>query len=254
MLLNKQEYQAMFEVEDQLWWYKILHKKVIDNILIKFETTKEISILDAGCGTGGLLLNLQKAGFNNIFGFDFNQNAVDFTNSRGFKVMQQDITKLEGMYLPNTFDVIICNDVLYQFEENEIIAIIKNLAFFLKSNGIIISNNNAFEVFRGTHDIAVGSKKRFTKTDFKSYIENQNLQISFSTYWSFLLSPIILSVRLIQKLQLKLGLINIEKITSDLAMPSVLLNKIFFNIVKIEEKVSNYFPFGSSLFLVLEKK
>ena len=59
MLNKKEEYKKMSIVEQSHWWYKILHKLVLDT-LIQHLPSKDSIILDAGCGSGGLInyLNL----------------------------------------------------------------------------------------------------------------------------------------------------------------------------------------------------
>ncbi|MCF8326180.1 MAG: class I SAM-dependent methyltransferase [Leadbetterella sp.] len=255
MLINSEEYCAMFEVEEKLWWYKILHEKVISEINSFANGNKEIKILDAGCGTGGLLLKLQDAAYKNIQGFDFNDDAVAFSKSRGLNVQKLDITHLQRVFEKESFDVIVSDDVLYQFEDEVIEKTISSIVDIIKPNGVFITNNNAFEIFRGTHDIAVGSKKRFVLKDFKAYLSQiKAVSISKHHYWSLFLSPLILVVRLIQKLQLKLNLVDLENIKSDVEMPSEFMNNLFYNICKFERKILKKSPFGSSLFLVIKKE
>lgn len=255
MLINSEEYRAMFEVEEKLWWYKILHEKVISEINSFSKGNKQIKILDAGCGTGGLLMKLQSAGYQNIQGFDFNDDAVVFSKSRGLNVQKMDITNLQGVFEKGSFDVIVSDDVFYQFEDEVIEKTISSIVDILKPNGIFITNNNAFEIFRGTHDIAVGSKKRFVLKDFQSYLSKiKAVSISTHHYWSLFLSPLILVVRLVQKLKLKLDLVDLENIKSDVEMPSEFMNNLFYNICRTESKILKNSPFGSSLFLVIKKK
>lgn len=254
MLLNSEEYQAMFEVEENLWWYKILHKRVLDEVL-SYSKNKDVKILDAGCGTGGLLLQLKKHGFYNVSGFDFNDDAVFFSKNRGHDVQKMDITNLKNKFELNSFDIIISNDVLYQFEDNEIENALNNILSFLKPNGIFITNNNSFNAFRGIHDIAVGSKKRFVLQDFKKYLKNLNQgHIIKSLYWPFLLSPFLLIIRQVQNLKIRLKIIDINIIKSDVEMPSTIINQILYLISSIEMKLLKRAPFGSSLFMVIKKK
>ena len=118
-----------------------------------------------------------------------------------------------------------------------------------------ISNNQAFEVFRGTHDIAVGSKIRFTKTDFEEYLEIVNkLQIDEWHYWSYLLSPLIATTRFIQRIQLILGWVKPSEAKSYIGKVPKLINTLLYSCVNLEEKLIPNAPFGSSLFLVLKKK
>jgi SAM-dependent methyltransferase len=254
MINNFNEYKLMYQVENQHWWYKVLHEKVLTAIQSKYNQNKEIKILDAGCGTGGLLDFLSKNGYKNIQGFDFSMDAVNFCKQRNLKVQQIDILDFETYFDDFEFDVIINNDVYCQFENFEITDILKNFEKKLHSNGVLISNNNAFEVFYGTHDIIVGSKKRFKKIDFQMFTQNLDLKIEYANYWSLFLSPLILTVRLLHRLKLKLGLVDLKNLKSDIALPSNFVNRFLYKIVKIEEKILKNNLFGSSIFLIFTKQ
>ncbi|RYU97202.1 class I SAM-dependent methyltransferase [Emticicia agri] len=254
MLSSREEYQMMYDSEEKLWWYKILHEKILKEIKSKFAEDKSINILDAGCGTGGLMSFLIQHGYKNIEGFDFSKDAVSFCKERKLKVQHIDVTNFDLEFVDSSFDVIINDDVLYQFEDNIIVKALKNLERKLKSNGILISNNNAFDIFYGTHDIAVGGLQRFTKSDFEKYLTQTGLKIFRYSYWSLFLSPLILSVRLLQQFQLKFNLINRAEIKSDVSVPGNFVNNILYKIVKVEEKIFTNGGFGSSLFLVMIKK
>src|SRR5690606_23388219 len=119
----------------------------------------------------------------------------------------------------------------------------------------IISNNQALNAFHGIHDIAVGAKKRFSRKDFlhNSVIES-SAEIKNLTYWSFLLAPLIFTIRFSQRVKLKfIGASNIE-ITSDVKLPSNFINQLFYKLVRLESKLPFRSPFGSSLFVVLQKR
>ena len=254
MLSSRQEYQMMYDSEEKLWWYKILHEKILSEIVNEFGNKKKMKILDAGCGTGGLMQFLIKQGYSDIEGFDFSDDAVNFCKERKLKVQKIDLTNFDPEFIDSNFDVIINNDVLYQFENDVIVRAIKNLERKLKPEGILISNNNAFDIFYGTHDIAVGGLKRFTKSDFEKYLLHTNLKIRHHSYWSLFLSPLILAVRLFQQYQLKFNLIDKSGIKSDVRVPGKFLNSTMYKIVKWEEKIFRKGVFGSSLFLVMAKK
>lgn len=252
MLINYEEYQAMFEVEDRMWWYKTLHDRVIHELKSGSPDYRNLRVLDAGCGTGGLLTRLRAEGVNAIEGFDYNEHAVEFSKSRGLPVSRKDITAFH--YPPESFDVIISDDVLYQFDDPELLEALRCIHRALKPGGIFITNNNAFSVFGGIHDIAVGSKRRFVRADFDRFLAAfPDFRIVKATYWSLFLSPLILGVRLFQKLQLRLGWVKAEEVRSDVSLPSEGVNNFLYRVCTLERSLLKRSPFGSSLFLVIRK-
>lgn len=252
MLINYDEYRMMYEAEEKLWWYKVLHEKVLKVITENFGNNKQIKILDAGCGTGGLMSFLAGNGYSNIEGFDFSADAVSFCNERKLNVKQIDITDFDKFFEDSVFDVIINNDVVYQFDNLTIQNIFYSFQKKIKHTGIIITNNNAFKIFYGTHDIAVGGKQRFSMNNFEEIFKPLSLIIIYYSYWSWILSPLILSVRLLQQIQLKFNLINLKNVKSDVVVPSSYVNNILYRLVKLEERILKKGFFGSSLFMVLQ--
>ena len=47
------EYARMDAVEDHMWWYRALHRRLVAAL-----AGRDGCVLDAGCGTGGLLARL----------------------------------------------------------------------------------------------------------------------------------------------------------------------------------------------------
>ncbi len=253
MLANQNEYRMMFEAEEKLWWYKILHEKAYSQIVEVFGDNKNLKILDAGCGTGGMMVFLLNKGYQNIEGFDYSIDAVNFCKERNLSVQQIDISDFENRFANLTFDVIINNDVVYQFEDASIRGIYKTFQQILKTDGLLITNNNAFNVFYGTHDIAVGGKQRFKLANFQQITNGFSFEIIYHSYWSWVLAPLILIVRLFQQFQIKLKLIDLKNIKSDVSVPSSFINNLLYRIVKFEEKFFTKGFFGSSLFIVYRK-
>ena len=70
----------------------------------------EDSILDVGCGGGGLLISLYKNGFKNLTGIDpYNKEDIDYG---GFKIYKKQVFDLNGQY-----DFIMLNHVFEHIEE-----------------------------------------------------------------------------------------------------------------------------------------
>lgn len=52
--MRNEEYEAMARVEHTLWWYRGLRNNVTA-LLAAHRRTRNLIVLDAGCGTGGIL-------------------------------------------------------------------------------------------------------------------------------------------------------------------------------------------------------
>ncbi|MCF0071462.1 class I SAM-dependent methyltransferase [Dyadobacter sp. CY261] len=252
MIDNRLEYQRMYETERKLWWYQVLHGKVLRQIRKHFGTTgADLKILDAACGTGGLLSFLKEKGYSNLRGFDYSRHATDFSNERGLNVVFGDLRNVDAFEPGETFDIITCNDALYFLTDEEIIEALIAFRNRLDSNGLIIVNIHAFEAFSGTHDLAVGSSRRFKLAQFEAFSQAAGLRIDYSTYWPFALSLPILAVRQWQNYQIRNKKVNVEELDSDVEYPGDAVNAILKTITKAESAILSKAPFGSSLFMTM---
>ena len=52
------EYQLMDALEQEFWWYRGLHAVIVERLL-QLNLPAQAKVLDAGCGTGGMLVHWQ---------------------------------------------------------------------------------------------------------------------------------------------------------------------------------------------------
>src|SRR3954464_5093969 len=101
----------MYEAEDIHWWYRGLRGAIFALLRLDRQKGRNPAILDAGCGTGGILAALHEAGFTNTEGFDYSETALLFCKERGLaNVRQGSIMAIP--FPPNSFDIAISCDVL----------------------------------------------------------------------------------------------------------------------------------------------
>ena len=78
------------------------------SVLKKYVLSKNSKILDAGCGTGLVGIELKKYGYSNIDGVDFSQNMLDLVPQGIYKKIEKvDLNKLLK-FKNNTYDVVMC--------------------------------------------------------------------------------------------------------------------------------------------------
>src|SRR3990167_420123 len=126
-------YREMYENELLHAWY-VATRKLMINFLNK-HLKKNAKILDAGCGTGGTMIYLQRAGFKNITGVDNSKEALKFTQKR--RLTNIKLASVDSFpFAKNYFDAIICLDVLYHKGVDPKKAIFE-FRRVLKSDGIL---------------------------------------------------------------------------------------------------------------------
>src|SRR4051812_47687017 len=106
----------MAGVEDTMWYYLALHRHV-ERSLAAVLASKPARVLDAGCGTGGLLRRLRAAHPEwTLSGLDFSPLAVEFARERtGLEIAQGSVAALP--FPDGAFDAIVSCDVLCQVAE-----------------------------------------------------------------------------------------------------------------------------------------
>lgn len=252
MIGKRQEYERMHATEQSLWWYRSLHRRVARTLTQRFGERKDLAILDAGCGTGGLLESLRQQGYQHLEGFDASEDAVAFSRERGFDVAFHNLLAVESYHPTRTYDVIICNDVFCYLNDTQIVQILKEFRRRLRPGGVFITNNNAFSWLGGTHAVALKISKRFVRSELTAYAQQAGFHIWKGGYWSFLLFPPIAVVRSWQNLQLKRGWVNAETLSSDVHLPAAPVNQLLNGCMKLEETLFPLAPLGSSVYTVME--
>jgi 2-polyprenyl-3-methyl-5-hydroxy-6-metoxy-1,4-benzoquinol methylase len=244
--MEKSEYERMYRLESNFWWYKTLHE-LVDSIVGRNKPEDEIKILDAGCGTGKMMEILQKYG--SVYGVDYAEDAVSFAKERGLSNIE--IGDLNNFQFKNGgYDAVVCLDVLYHSAIQNDLAVVEKFYHTLKNNGILIINLPAFEYLKRSHDIVVHTKKRYRKNAFTQELKEIGFTILSSSYRM----PHLYFIILISKLFRKNNKSN--EAESDLKEIPGWLNRLLLFFGRTENsllKTGFSIPFGSSLFIVAKK-
>ena len=252
MIDRPDEYRLMALAEGFHWWYKTLHMKCLEVLNLNC-IGSEIKILDAGCGTGGLMAFLKDCGYLDIEGFDLSETGVSYCLSRGLHVWQQDLNALNVDFNGKYYDAIFSCDTLCYLSEEESRIFFDNCHNMLNIGGLLVVNIPALQAFSGIHDIAVGIRQRLVRKEMLNLFDSNKYKVVQNEYWPFILSPLVYVVRLFQRVRLKTR--RVSKIQSDVKSPTKWINWLFFILCRFEQKyIASIAPFGSSIFLVLRKK
>lgn len=244
--MEQEAYKSMFELEEAHWWYRGLHELLFVTVQKMSNGNKQLRILDAGCGTGFMLKELDNIGLS--FGLDISEIALRYCKKRNVqRITQASLSELP--FCNETFDIIILADVLYHSLVLDDEIAIRQLHRVLRRNGILIMHEPAHDTLRRFHDEAIHTRHRYSLRELSNKTKNSGFTILKMSYRNLPLLPIILFLSLTK---IRKG----AKKLSDVRQVSKIINSIFYLLARIENVFIHKFnlPFGSSVFCVAKKK
>ena len=241
------EIDTMRSVEDDLWWYRGLRRHVVQSIAAPHPAFK---LLDAGCGTGGMLAHV-RAAFPQaaLTALDFGERALELTGQRGLgaELVQGSTDALP--FGDAEFDIVLSVDVIVLHGIDDAKAI-REMFRVLRPGGQLIMNVAAFDFLRGSHDAATNMARRYTRPKLAHLMAKAGFRVEKMTYWNMSLMPAVAAVRWASR-----GKAQQPDVRSDLKPMWPPLNRALAALAHTELAVSRSIslPFGTSLFTVARK-
>ena len=242
--METNEYQKMFELENDYWWYRALHELVEHEVHTVGRTN--LKLLDVGCGTGRTMEILRSYG--QVEGVDYSPEAIFFSTKRGNNAILGDINTLT--INPNTYDIILCLDVLYHAAIQDDHAVMAKLYRGLAPGGLLIMELPAFDLLKRHHDVMVFGKRRYRKKATRAVLQKIGFHTIIDTYRLPLLFLFLLIKKVIERVKVP------DTAVSDLKPLPRSLNAFLLWVTRIENRLITWgigMPFGSSLFIVAKK-
>jgi SAM-dependent methyltransferase len=226
------QHEIMWQLEDAHWWYGVRNEMVLRMLRERVPAGRRV--LDAGCGTGGVLHRL---GEWEAHGCDISAEAVRLCRARGLgRVAVCDVQAMP--YADGAFDVVLSLDVLYHARVEEEAAL-REMRRVLAPGGLLLVHVPAFECLRGMHDEAVEGARRYSRSRLRALLQAGGFEAGEASYWNaWLFIPLLLRRRFSRDEQ------------GDLRMPPAWLNRLLAQAGALEARLCRRtrFPLGSSLF------
>lgn len=99
---------------------------------------REARILDIGCGLGQFLDFLGQSGYTNFLGVDISPEAVDFCREKGIEKVRLIDDLREFLAISGMYDLIVLNDVIEHFSQDEVLPILRKIYEKLNVDGTLI--------------------------------------------------------------------------------------------------------------------
>jgi len=185
--MNIQEHEKLAAVEDQSWYFRSLHAHFERALRLALPAGKSARIVDAGCGTGGLLRRLQPRNPEwSLMGLDLSAEACTLARQRtGAEIRTASV--LQMPWEPGELDAVISADLLCQLENPA--AALAEFHRCLRPGGLLLLNLPACKGLFSYHDRAVGNLQRFSASEVRGLLAQAGFRGVQLTHWNSLLFP-----------------------------------------------------------------
>lgn len=246
--MKKEAYRQHFELEDRFWWF-LGRRKAIKNLLASFPNGEKrseanrLSILDAGCGTGGMFQLLET--FGNVWGCDLSQEALHYCQKRGQTGHLIRGSVLSLPFPEKQFDIVVACDLISHRSIEDDAKALKELYRVCKKDGCLLLTDSAFDCLWSGHDRFFHGVRRYTVATLKPVIMERGFSIKRISYMNMILFPLMYLWRKLRR----------HGNSSDLKPIPSPLNQCLAWLFMGEAQLLKYYnlPFGSSIICLAKK-
>ncbi len=240
--MERTQYELMAALEGELWWYRALHDDLVDALRAR-ALPRDARVLDAGCGTGGLLRRLAEAFPSwERTGVEIDGYAVAVARQKTRALLVRG--SLDALPVPDRrFDAIVSADVIYHESVDERAALAECFRC-LKPGGCLVLNLPAYEWMRSGHDVQIRTARRYHASGLRQLLRAAGFRIVRVGYRNTLLFPLMMLHRLTTGRRAE---------HSDVRPLPRWLDALLFGVTRVERALrrrSVQLPFGGSVFAI----
>jgi SAM-dependent methyltransferase len=236
--VERREYERLAAVEEHGWWFRGLH----ENLLRAWQSVQPSAggpvLVDAGCGTGGLLARLEQAAPQaRCYGLELDPMAAAAARAKSGAIVVAGSVQMPPL-APASCDAIFSADVLCH-RGVEPAAALAALAPCLKPRGVLLLNLPAYRWLFSGHDLAVDNVRRFGAAELRALLVAAGFAEIRIGYWNSLLFPLMAAQRLVHR-----------GAKSDVELLPEPVEHLFSAILRVERGLSAAglrLPFGGSI-------
>lgn len=232
-------YRQHANLEDVHWWF-VGRRRIVRGLIERW-VPHGATLLDVGCGAGGMVAEL--ASDYATRGVDASPAAIEACRARGLATVTLGSATDPSTWGPLPVGAVTLLDVIEHVDDD--IAALRAAATATGPGGRVIVTVPAYEWLWSVHDLRNDHRRRYTRTRLLERHAAAGLEPLQAGYFNALLFP----VALVQRLLSRLGVA-----ADPLRLPPPFLNGPLGHLFAAEGNVlaggSHAFPFGLSVFCV----
>jgi 2-polyprenyl-3-methyl-5-hydroxy-6-metoxy-1,4-benzoquinol methylase len=182
------------ELERTHFWFVGRRRIFFELLDREMDGRTDATILDVGCGAGGMLEPLSRYG--EVTGVDMQQELVDFCHERGFtNVVRGDAYDLPAV--DGSVDLLTLFDTIEHVPDDA--RVLREVRRVLKPGGRVFISVPAYQFLYANNDRVAHHERRYTARQLRTRLLDADLRPTQITYFNTLLFPAILPAVLAKK-------------------------------------------------------
>lgn len=250
--MQPEQFALFAEIEHRHWWF-VARRRIIETVVHDLLPAGG-SIVDIGCGTGGILGGL--ADRYECTGIDASNDAIREAEHLYPHIRFVHTSDPAALEARKSADLLLFLDVLEHVEGDR--PLLRDIALHMRPGAFLVMAVPADMRLWSPHDKAVGHFRRYESSTLSSLWRDLPVRVRLLTPFNYYLYPMISFARLLCRYQKK----SWGESQTDFSMPPKLMNMLLTWIFSREEKKihallrGNGRPFrrGVSLLAVLERR
>jgi SAM-dependent methyltransferase len=244
-------FEVTAAVEANSFWCRS-RNRILRRIMERFsDRSRPVSMLEIGCGIGGVVAELQKVPNLRLVGSEIYLQGLRYARS---KYPEVEFVQLDASEMPfcEEFDLVGAFDVLEHIQADE--RVIQGVYGALRPGGVFVLTVPQYRWMWSTLDELVHHKRRYGRSDLLRKLRSQRFDVVYCSSFVTALFPAMAATRLLARTRVPQSDVR-DALASQVTLPPV-ANRVCDLLMRIDElalRAGLSLPFGGSLLAVARK-